>query len=105
MAKCLINELTVPAEQGRAWTVDKGQTMRLIAIEGSQVGDMAIFNAHDLREKYDPLNSYGANCRMGTGGANAIKYLYSHPPPPPPATEPDARNHRGQSGASLGDLW
>ena len=80
MVRRLVNELTVPAEHGRAWTVDKGQTLRLIAIDGPQVGDMAIFNAHDLREKYDPLNSYGANCRLGTGGANSIKYLYSHPP-------------------------
>jgi len=80
MERKLVKEFTVPAEHGLAWEVKKDQLMRLVAIEGPQVGDMAIFNAHNLRETYDPLNSYGANCRMGTGDANTIRYLYSHPP-------------------------
>ena len=75
----LIKEITVPAEYGRAWRLDKGQTMRIIAIDGPQVGDLAVFNAHNYREIYDPTYSYVVNSRQGTGSATKIQYLYSRP--------------------------
>ena len=80
MARKLVQEILVPAEYGRAFRVDKGQTMRIIAIEGPQVGDLAAFNAHNYREFYDPTFSYVVNRRQGTGNANKIQYLYSRPP-------------------------
>ena len=80
MARELVKEVLVPAMHGEAWTVDKGQTMRIIAVEGPQVGDLIAFNAHDHKESYDPEWSYIENCHQRTGNATSIKYLYSRPP-------------------------
>ena len=80
MAWKLVQEILVPAEYGRAWRLKVGQTMRLIAVDGPQVGDLAVFNAHNYREFYDPTFSLVMNRRAGTGNASAIRYLYSRPP-------------------------
>ena len=80
MKNNLVSEILVPAEHGRAYTVKKGQTMRIIAIEGAQVGDMIIYNANNYKEVYDPAWSYLENGWMGTGSAWWIKNLYSRPP-------------------------
>ena len=80
MTRKLVKELLVPAEHGKAWRVDKGQILRIIAIDGPQVGDLATFNAHNYREVYDPDWSYVRNWRLGTGDGNRIRYLLSRPP-------------------------
>ena len=76
----LIDEILVPAEHGRGWRLNAGQKMRIIAIEGPQVGDLAVFNAHDYGEIYDPAYSWLTNDRQGTGNGYKIRYLYSRPP-------------------------
>ena len=76
----LVDEIMVSAEHGRGWRVNKGQTMRIIAIEGPQVGDLTMFNAHNYAEAYDPALSYWFGHREGTGDGHKIKYLYSRPP-------------------------
>ena len=76
----LVNEILIPAEHGRAWRVNAGQTMRIINTEGPQVGDLAVFNAHDYTEIYDPDASYVRNWRQGTGNGHRIQYLYARPP-------------------------
>ena len=80
MAAELVGEILIPAEEARAFIVKKGQTMRVIEIEGPQAGDMAIFNANDYKEIYDPDVSYLLNCATGTGTPKRIKTLYSRPP-------------------------
>jgi uncharacterized protein YcgI (DUF1989 family) len=80
MSKKLLTEIVVPAEHGAAYVVKKGQTQRIIAIEGPQVGDMAVFNEHYHKEVYDDDMSYVYNSALGTGNAHHIKYLYSRPP-------------------------
>ena len=54
----LVNEILVPTEHGRAWRVEAGQTMRIIAIDGPQCGDLAVFNAHYYQETYSADFSY-----------------------------------------------
>ena len=76
----LLEEIHIPKEHARAFQVQTGQTMRLIEIEGLQCADVAIFNAHNYRETYDPTVSYILNSRHGTGNSKSIKYLYSRPP-------------------------
>ena len=76
----LVNEIAVPAEHGRGWRLNAGQKMRIIAVEGPQVGDLAIFNAHDYGEIYDPAYSWVTNFRQGTGNGHKLQYLYSRPP-------------------------
>ena len=80
MSGKLLQEILVPAEYGRAFRVDKGQTMRIIAIDGPQVGDMTVYNAHNYRERYSADFSYLQNCNLGTGDAHHIKHLYSSQP-------------------------
>ena len=80
MPSKLVDEILVPAEYGRAWKVSSGQRMRVIAIDGPQVSDMAVFNAHYYKETYSSDFSYLWNCYLGTGDGNRIRYLYSRPP-------------------------
>jgi uncharacterized protein len=42
----------VPPRQGGAFEVKAGQFFRIASIEGSQVGDLNLFNAHDLGERF-----------------------------------------------------
>src|SRR5438128_10802716 len=80
MARTLVEEINIPEEHARAFTVPAGHVMKIIEIEGLQCADVAIFNAQNYRETYDPGASYLLNCRQGTGNAKRLKYLYSRPP-------------------------
>jgi len=48
----LISALTVPPRDGRAFTVPAGHLFRIVSVEGPQVGDLNIWNAHDLSERF-----------------------------------------------------
>ena len=80
MSRKLVDEIMVPAEHARAFHVKSGQTMRIIAVEGPQVGEVAIFNAHNYKEVYDPSRSWVWGCFYQTGNAERIQHLYSRPP-------------------------
>ncbi len=61
---------TVMAPGGAmAWEVRKGQVLRLIDVEGQQVGDLVCFNLHRLEEKLSPPNTALLNrtIRLTTG--------------------------------------
>ncbi len=47
-----VAELTVPPREGKAFTVPAGQFFRIVSIEGPQVGDLNLWNAHDLSERF-----------------------------------------------------
>jgi len=46
-----IQEIVVPAREYLALTIKKGQTLRLIDLEGRQVIDVIFFNLNDLEER------------------------------------------------------
>jgi uncharacterized protein YcgI (DUF1989 family) len=48
----LLSELTVPPREGRAFTVPAGHFFRIVSVEGPQVGDLNLWNAHDLSERF-----------------------------------------------------
>jgi uncharacterized protein YcgI (DUF1989 family) len=50
-ARRLIEELVVPIRSGRAWHVPAGHVFRIVTIDGPQVGDLNIWNAHNPRER------------------------------------------------------
>jgi uncharacterized protein YcgI (DUF1989 family) len=50
MPSTLVEEVVIPRAMGRAFPVLKGQTFRIIAHEGKQVGDLTLLNLHDKRE-------------------------------------------------------
>jgi len=72
----MVKELIIPRCEGRAFEVMRGQILRVIAIEGKQVGDMTALNLRDFREKFDAHVTNSANNRSFS---KATK-LYSGPP-------------------------
>jgi uncharacterized protein YcgI (DUF1989 family) len=50
MAAAPVEEITVPKCDGRAFTVEAGQVLRVVAVEGAQAADLVAFNADDYRE-------------------------------------------------------
>ncbi|WP_027486267.1 urea carboxylase-associated family protein [Allorhizobium undicola] len=47
-----IDEVIVPPRDGRCFSVPKGHFFRIVSIEGPQVGDLNLWNAHDLNERF-----------------------------------------------------
>ena len=47
-----IDELIVPPREGRSFRVPKGHFFRIVSVEGPQVGDLNLWNAHDLTERF-----------------------------------------------------
>ena len=45
-----MNEFFIPKCEGRAFTVRKGQTLRVIEVEGPQAADLIAFNLHNWKE-------------------------------------------------------
>ena len=48
----LVDELTVPPREGRAFEVPAGHLFRIVSVEGPQVGDLNLWNAADLSERF-----------------------------------------------------
>ena len=48
----LVSELIVPPRDGRAFRVNKGQIFRIVCIGGPQVGDLNLWNAENLSERF-----------------------------------------------------
>ncbi len=76
MVRKLVNEFLIPKAEARAFEVLKGQILRVIEIEGKQVGDMTVLNLHDLRERLSSARTEIAN-NMSFGKASK---LYSRSP-------------------------
>jgi uncharacterized protein YcgI (DUF1989 family) len=47
-----IDEVIVPPRDGRAFRVPRGHVFRIVSIDGPQVGDLNLWNAHDLSERF-----------------------------------------------------
>jgi uncharacterized protein len=45
-----VSEITIPPRDGRAFIVPAGHFFRIVSIGGPQVGDLNLWNAHDLTE-------------------------------------------------------
>ena len=53
----IIRTVEIPARYGAAVEVTRGQVVRVIDVEGAQVGDLVCFNRQDLGEAYSPQNT------------------------------------------------
>jgi uncharacterized protein YcgI (DUF1989 family) len=53
----VIQVVEIPARHGAAVEVPRGSVLRVIDVEGQQVGDFVCFNRDDLRERYSPQNT------------------------------------------------
>ncbi len=47
-----ISEVIVPPRDGRAFSVRAGHFFRLVSVDGPQVGDLNLWNAYDLSERF-----------------------------------------------------
>ena len=47
-----VDEIVVPPRQGRAFGVPAGHFFRIVSIDGPQVGDLNLWHAHDLAERF-----------------------------------------------------
>lgn len=47
----LVETITVSPRDAATWTVPAGHFFRIVSTEGSQVGDLNLFNAHNLSER------------------------------------------------------
>src|SRR5438477_248936 len=47
-----ISETIVPPRDARTFMVPAGHVFRIVSIEGPQVGDLNLWNAHDLAERF-----------------------------------------------------
>lgn len=48
----LIDEVIVPPREGGTFRVPQGHFFRILSVEGPQVGDLNLWNAHDLTERF-----------------------------------------------------
>ena len=48
----LVSETIVPPRDARTFSVPAGHLFRIVSIEGPQVGDLNLWNAHDLGERF-----------------------------------------------------
>src|SRR5207302_7881220 len=48
----LVSEIIVPPREARTFMVPAGHLFRIVSIEGPQVGDLNLWNAHDLSERF-----------------------------------------------------
>ena len=47
-----VGDIVVPPRDARAFRVARGQFFRIVSIEGPQVGDLNLWNANDLSERF-----------------------------------------------------
>ncbi|MGL4196990.1 MAG: urea carboxylase-associated family protein [Allorhizobium sp.] len=47
-----VDEVIVPPREGNAFEVPKGHFFRIVSVEGPQVGDLNLWNANDLSERF-----------------------------------------------------
>jgi uncharacterized protein YcgI (DUF1989 family) len=53
----ILRVVEIPARHGAAVEVTRGQMLRVVDVEGQQVGDLVCFNRQDLGERYSPQNT------------------------------------------------
>ena len=52
-----VSEVIVPPREARTFEVPAGHFFRIVSIEGPQVGDLNLWNAHDLSERFHGAKS------------------------------------------------
>lgn len=49
----VLSDVVVPARSGKGFVVKKGQRIRVIEVDGGQIGDFVVFNEQNLRERFN----------------------------------------------------
>lgn len=80
MGNNIIQKLVIPAKEARALKIQKGQSLRIIDLEGEQVADVVFYNADDYDEVFSVGHSIYLNMLEGIGDVRKLKKLWSAPP-------------------------
>lgn len=80
MERRVVQDIIVPAQEGRALEVRAGQVLRIYLIEAPQLGDAAFFNLHNFKEQFHVGQSWALNNFAGTGNGHSFQHFYSNPP-------------------------
>ena len=75
-----ISEIIIPPKDAKIFEVKKGQFFRIESIEGPQVGDLNIFQANNLEEKFYSGKTralYGTHLSTGDKMLSSFPYLRS----------------------------
>ncbi len=73
-----VAEVVVPPREGRCFRVDAGQVFRIRSVEGPQVGDLNLWNAADLSERFYSGKTralHGTHLSTGDRMWSAFPYL------------------------------
>ncbi len=70
----LKEECIIPNGEGKMFTVKKGQTLRVIEVEGQQVASLIIYNEHNMKESFCACLT-----RQNSGCFTRTNKLYSKP--------------------------
>lgn len=79
LPKDQFSEIMIPGGFAKAFIVRKDQVMRIGQVEGYQVGDVAIFNANDHKERFNASQSLVLNQIEGVGDLKHLTKFYSQP--------------------------
>ena len=60
-------QVLIPATEGAAFVVRRGETIRVIDLEGHQIGDFICFNLHQPRERLSTGETVNFNSLAGSG--------------------------------------
>lgn len=102
MSYTLVQDFVIPASYAKAFSISKGQILRIYLPEGKQVGDCVFYNAHDYKEVFHTGQTWALNMQLHTGNAKSYKHLYSKPPRENvmlTVIEDTVKNHWGNQGA------
>ena len=66
------NEIFIPAEEAAAFTIRRGQTAKVVSVEGHQIGDFICFNLYSPREKLSTGETVNFNTVVA-GGSGSIQ--------------------------------
>ena len=73
-----VGEIIVPPREGRAFDVPAGHVFRIVSVEGPQVGDLNLWSATNLAERFFSGKTRALNATHVTAGArlwSALPYL------------------------------
>lgn len=76
----LVATVTVPPREAAAWEVPAGHFFRILCSEGPQVGDLNLFNLHNLGERFYSGKTRALNgTHLGTGDQLFSSFPYLRP--------------------------
>lgn len=70
----LVQRFTIAPASARAFTVKAGQRVRVLQVEGQQVGDLVCFNLTNLRERFSSSRTLIENGQTVTVGQGSTLY-------------------------------